>query len=1312
MQTKRMAQIKKITSRLAWIKCEIELDNVIHFYDINISMEVFICSILNILYDYDLVNLNHEFTNYPGIDLGDRINRIAIQITSDSSRTKTKETIDTFIKNGYEKEYNRLIIFILGEKTIFRREFDTQGTFSFDKNKDVWDFKFLIKEIEKASDEKLNLIDSFIEENLIVESFENKAILVERKYESVENVLIPRKLILEKDVEVCEYGWDKGIKLQSIIKEQKRLVLISDAAFGKTTSIKMFNNEINSEESNQYAFYHSLKTYSGEKIEEFVPQSYVGVPIENIVMFLDGFDEISNNQVTSFINQLEKFIENNRDTTIVITSRGNFYHRCNEKYGGTFERFSEYMLAPLMSKDINRYLKNRNVDKEKFWIECVRKEYREFIKSPFYLVRAVELFIQDAEVPAKSKFMSALIEKSFQWDLKKQRNKNYGEEKEDAYKLLQIIALALECLEKNFLTDDEYKQLITEKKQRELVELSLLWNKNNHGWSFEHNNFGEYLAAEFLADIPIVEIKKIITYESSPNRLRNSWMNALSFLIEFVHDDEFEQWLLDKNPEIYAQFERHGIDNDKLFEIFKVMFENYETKRIWIEKSRKIGRCFASKQMIKYLLDKIEQNIHFTVVANALSLFMDLKELYEEDEYIKEVLLKVCLSNNYRTHEKYYALLVLSKNGLADSNSLKKIVNFNKDNEDKYLRAGYYAYCEYGDIVDENIDLILEKAKITKRHIHASWEEVDGECDLMDETLNLNACFAKLKTLAGLEKAIDRVLTKKSNYESEEYLRNILLSVENIAKQGQVVIPQVVSLLKYYDMHLQCENIRMIYEVIDENNWNEDILKELDNRGIMICYKNSEEVVDERKKSDKKIKYELSKYSYLEAVYDKQKYNELIQEFFSLYGKNVLTYKEICDFGVGNSNERYDLLRVKRLLKAYIKEDESVSNSFLEDIDWEHFFLFENYHLIAEKKVQLSDGQKEILAKVCNERVKDINFRKAITYTSETEFSINQIAWYLWYFAIRLEIKYPENALLDMLQIELYIHDVNSGMEYIVRNVSKHKVRERVIENLKNQDIRGSVFENHINYCIENQISECEIAVKNVLEDNERSLMDRQHAVKYLVNILGGDRFISKYENLIQGEEYWQLFSAVFENDRCSLNAYLEEKLFEETDEDVQMKYAKLLIDNNSCVGLEFYVNWMFHNRKSYKKDDAYYGINASMANLNNPQVIDLLIQAIELSYETDFNDNGFETMGGSARKALIAIAKTTRELSYEIIGKIEVLIQNRRDLPDIGFCHYIIREIEDEVLREEKNSLDETVNILRNVIGLKKREKRNNWLS
>lgn len=61
------------------------------------------CDLLNLTYDYELENLNREKMNYPGIDLGDRYNRVAVQITSESDREKIEKTIsgeDLFFFSG------------------------------------------------------------------------------------------------------------------------------------------------------------------------------------------------------------------------------------------------------------------------------------------------------------------------------------------------------------------------------------------------------------------------------------------------------------------------------------------------------------------------------------------------------------------------------------------------------------------------------------------------------------------------------------------------------------------------------------------------------------------------------------------------------------------------------------------------------------------------------------------------------------------------------------------------------------------------------------------------------------------------------------------------------------------------------------------------------------------------------------------------------------------------------------------------------------------------------------------------------------
>ena len=47
--------------------------------------------------------------NYPGIDLGDERNRIAVQVTAESDREKLEKTIETFEKEGCQTRYDRLI---------------------------------------------------------------------------------------------------------------------------------------------------------------------------------------------------------------------------------------------------------------------------------------------------------------------------------------------------------------------------------------------------------------------------------------------------------------------------------------------------------------------------------------------------------------------------------------------------------------------------------------------------------------------------------------------------------------------------------------------------------------------------------------------------------------------------------------------------------------------------------------------------------------------------------------------------------------------------------------------------------------------------------------------------------------------------------------------------------------------------------------------------------------------------------------------------------------------------------------------------
>ena len=86
--------------------------------DLNSKVERIFCSFLNTLFGWKLENLNvtaeGKSANYPAIDLGDRANRIAVQISTDRSKRKLQNTLNTFIRHEQYKDYDYLYFLDLG----------------------------------------------------------------------------------------------------------------------------------------------------------------------------------------------------------------------------------------------------------------------------------------------------------------------------------------------------------------------------------------------------------------------------------------------------------------------------------------------------------------------------------------------------------------------------------------------------------------------------------------------------------------------------------------------------------------------------------------------------------------------------------------------------------------------------------------------------------------------------------------------------------------------------------------------------------------------------------------------------------------------------------------------------------------------------------------------------------------------------------------------------------------------------------------------------------------------------------------------
>lgn len=167
--------LKEVAKSLALLSNEVAILNAVNLYDINIAAEDFFPGLLNLIYGYQLKNANYLDKNAPAIDLYDEVNRIVIQVTSDSSSKKINHTIEEFIKNNLYQNYERLVVLILTQKKKYTTAFHTDGKFIFDKAKDIWDVEDLMKDIRKLNTEQVNEISSYLAKELCDKYYAVKA---------------------------------------------------------------------------------------------------------------------------------------------------------------------------------------------------------------------------------------------------------------------------------------------------------------------------------------------------------------------------------------------------------------------------------------------------------------------------------------------------------------------------------------------------------------------------------------------------------------------------------------------------------------------------------------------------------------------------------------------------------------------------------------------------------------------------------------------------------------------------------------------------------------------------------------------------------------------------------------------------------------------------------------------------------------------------------------------------------------------------------------------------------------------------------
>lgn len=203
----RELNIKLISEVFAKVEIQIRNLNSQNLYDINIVSENLVCNVLNLVFDYNLKNINESFKNYPGIDLVDDKNRISVQVSSDKSKGKIQKTLNIFSDNSLQEKYDRLIFLVLGEKQKRYTKLEIPSNLNFNVDEDIVDFKDLLRFISFLPIEKIERVYKYLQSELSGKKNQNQKKITRTRFKQI----ISLKKRLERDLmkKISEKDWKK-----------------------------------------------------------------------------------------------------------------------------------------------------------------------------------------------------------------------------------------------------------------------------------------------------------------------------------------------------------------------------------------------------------------------------------------------------------------------------------------------------------------------------------------------------------------------------------------------------------------------------------------------------------------------------------------------------------------------------------------------------------------------------------------------------------------------------------------------------------------------------------------------------------------------------------------------------------------------------------------------------------------------------------------------------------------------------------------------------------------------------------------------
>lgn len=1153
---------------------------------------------------------------------------------------------------------------------------------------------------------------------------------LDKKYSIVSDYL-PRKVCKARDFSpsiALFSSKDDHKNVYQEITKNKHIVLLCDAGVGKTTELKQLACHYSGLHP-YFPIFVPLNKYTNKSIKEYFPKYWELIPEKELVILLDGFDEIESKNINDAIREIEFFCEKHPNAHVVVSCRTNFYKIETEGDEGKLNGFISYILLELENEEIKKYVKDKlDFKSNDFFDSIYEKDLYLLLRSPFYLKCLVELFTKNNDLPkSKAEIFKNLLESRIKLDIKHYRTtKELEQEKKNVMKNLEYIALAMECLGRNYIANEELEEILPEPSSRELLKYCTTWIKQETDrvtWQFEHNNFQEYLAAKKLSKYPLEVIKELVSFGHEHDKIAPSWINTLSFLVSIYDTADLQNWIFSVQPELFVKFEHDKISKEERLRIFKEIFESYEARGIWINRGKfrpdELARFGQSDEIIDYLLNKVENDAHYTTIGTSIELLCELEIPPEKEDRAKELLIKRALETSYEGTVQNLALECLSFHKFDSKEIIDQIVPSLKKSKDGNIRSGLYRLLCNSDCFSDYIDIFLEGIDCAySRKIFSS-----------SELTYLNEGFNKANSPESIRKIIEFFRKEPENLDKLYFDREIgfLENATQAYKEDPSILEsclelfkvlligherQVQRVLSFFDntnSRLQVfqkiylgRNVEkfsfLILGTLADTDCIEFFIKEYEEGRITdaevwqlqnsLAFQNKElqpqfnEVIVEKfgekfalspKTDYEKMRIQGTQRD-VELLFSKELFLEEILRIFKISKKDELTCAELFLLETEYFEDNLSKLIIYLLCK--IAGDKAVSSEkAIERIDslkWDYFVIGKVYDMSRrDEGINFTQDQKQYVSEWCLSNVQDVDFRKAISKI-DNSISTNRKAIFLSYFLRKFDLSYPENVLLDMISFDCFDSGVNFvGIEYLEKRLPYPKMKKRVLENLDNGIECDFILKNHIIFCKIHRIKQILQFTPDIIIDANRVYDTRKLALDTTSEM---SETLSELEVIlaeIKDDFKWVVLETLIgKKKNCEaflLNAY------NKGNEDDKLKASAYLMRLQNIKGLGFFIEWIEEN------EEYPWFINESpLRFLHDNIFVPNLLKLLKISYQDNISQDNFHSLHNDVLEALSRIAMNSEQNFYEIKKCIEDFItENSSNIANINFLYSYLEGLE-----------------------------------